>query len=245
MKIIKFFEFEIVESYFSFFCHIFNQDLKDLSLLPPFYNRLKKYKEITGYEVNGKRFYIKKYFNHFGEAESEWKNLFKLRSLGFSVPEPLFKRKSSDKIEIATFELKGIPLSKLLLKNKEIQEKLLYKLAELLSTLHKKGIYYQDCYLNHFFWNEKTGTLSFLDVSRILINPFFTLKYKIKDLSQLCYSFEEYFGDRGKTLFPKFLSYYLNLSQIKPTLLIKSLVKLKAFLIKWRTERAKKKGKIL
>jgi len=168
-----------------------------------------------------------------------------LRSLGFSVPEPLFKRKSSDKIEIATFELKGIPLSKLLLKNKEIQEKLLYKLAELLSTLHKKGIYYQDCYLNHFFWNEKTGTLSFLDVSRILINPFFTLKYKIKDLSQLCYSFEEYFGDRGKTLFPKFLSYYLNLSQIKPTLLIKSLVKLKAFLIKWRTERAKKKGKIL
>jgi len=245
MNIIKFFEFEIVEDYFSFFCHIFNQDLKDLSLSHSFYNRLKRYKEISGYEVNSERFYIKKYFDHFEEAESEWKNLFLLQSLGFSIPHPFFKRKNPNKIEIATFELKGKSLSKLLSKNKEIQEKLLYKLAELLSTLHKKGLYYQDCYLNHFFWDEKTETLGFLDVSRVLSNPRFSFKYRIKDLGQLGYSFEEYLGEKAKPFFQNFLSYYSDLSGIELKWFIKFLIKFKIWLIRRKTERARKKGKKL
>ena len=160
------------------------------------------------------------------------------------MPEPFFRRKSPDKVEIATFELKGKLLLKLL-KNKELQDNLIYKLAELLSTLHLKRLYYQDCYLNHFFWDKDAETLWFLDVSRVISNPRFSLKYQIKDLAQLGYSFEEYFGDKGKPFFKKVLSYYLALSGIKPAWLVKSLVKFKIWLIRKRTEWARSKGKRL
>ena len=200
---------------------------------------------MKGYEINGQKFYIKEYFAYFKEADLKWENLFMLCSLGFSVPEPFFIRKSPDKVEIATFELKGKPLSELLLKNKESQDNLIYKLAELLSALHLKGLYYQDCYLNHFFWNEETETLGFLDVSRVISNPFFFLKYQIKDLAQLGYSFEEYFGDKGRAFFQKIFSYYLKLSGIKASLLLKFLVECKIWLIRRRTKRKRRKGKLL
>jgi len=244
MSIVKIASFEVLEKYILLFNQIFDQNSQNLSLPSFFFEHKKGYRKIKGYEVNGQRFYIKEYFAHFKEAESEWENLFKLRSLGFSVPEPFFIRKSPDKVEIATFELKGKPLS-MLLKNKGVQERLLYKLAELLSALHLKRFYHQDCYLNHFFWDEKTKTLGFLDVSRILVNPCFSLKYRIKDLAQLGYSFEKYLGEKGPSLFQNFLSYYLDLSGTKLKWLVKSLVKFKIWLIRKRTERARKRGKIL
>ena len=244
MNTVKIADFEVLEKHLFFFSQIFKQSFYDLFLPDPFFEHKKRYKLIKGYEVNSQRFYIKEYFDHFEEAESEWENLFKLQSLEFSVPDPFFKRKSLDKVEIATFELKGKPLSELL-KDQREQDILFYKLAELLSSLHLKNLYHQDCYLNHFFWDEKTKTLGFLDVSRILINPRFPLKYRIKDLAQLGYSFEEYLGKNAPPLFQKFLSYYLDLSGIKLKCLVKSLVKFKVWLIRWRTKRAKKRGKRL
>jgi tRNA A-37 threonylcarbamoyl transferase component Bud32 len=165
--------------------------------------------------------------------------------LGFSVPEPFFISRKEDKIEIATFALKGEPLSSLLLANKEKQTFLVAKLAELIASLHDKNLYHQDCYLYHFFWDEESETLSFLDVPRVLQNPSFSLKYQIKDLGQLGYSFEECFGKTGKELFQQFLNYYLNFSKNKHPIFLIFLVKLKVALIKWRTERAKLKGKKL
>jgi hypothetical protein len=78
-----------------------------------------------------------------------------------------------------------------------------------------------------------------------LVNPRFSLKYRIKDLAQLGYSFEEYLGKDASPSFQKFLSYYLDFSGTKLKWLIKSLVKFKVWLIRKRTERARKKGKIL
>ncbi|MCD6489773.1 MAG: hypothetical protein J7K20_03485, partial [Thermodesulfobacterium sp.] len=211
----------------------------------PFYYRLKRYKEIAGYEINSCKFFIKKYLNYFDEAEKEWSNLLNLKKLGFSVPESFFIRRRPDKVEIATFELKGIPIFKLILKEQEKQDILLYKLAELISFLHKQNLYHQDCYLNHFFWDEKTETLGFLDVSRVLANPCFPLKYRVKDLAQLGYSFEEYFGDKGKPYFQKFLSYYLDFSKPIFAKFVRLLVNFKTGLIRRRTEKARAKGKRL
>ncbi|WP_168194305.1 lipopolysaccharide kinase InaA family protein [Thermodesulfobacterium sp. TA1] len=244
MSITLVFGFEVVIEHLSFFYKIFDKKSQNLFLPKPFFEREKRYRKVKGYEVDGQRFYIKKYSNCFEEANSEWRNLLRLRELGFSVPEPFFIRKRPDKLEIATFELKGKPLSELL-KNKELQANLIYKLAELLSALHLKRLYHQDCYLNHFFWEEETEILGFLDVSRVLSNPRFSLKYQIKDLAQLGYSFEEYFGEKGAFLFQKFLSRYLELSKSKPAWLVKFLVEFKIWLIRRRTKRARLKGKKL
>ncbi len=245
MFFIKIFDFEVVIEYFSFFYKILDKNSQNLFLPAPFFEREKRYRKIKGYEINSQKFYIKEYSDHFEEAESEWKNLFRLKELGFFVPEPFFIRRKPDKVEIATFELKGTPLSDLLLKNQEKQKFLSNKLAEIISTLHQQNLYHQDCYLNHFFWDEETETLGFLDVSRVLANPRFPLKYRVKDLAQLGYSFEEYFGDKGKPFFQKFLSYYLDFSKPIFAKFVKLLVNFKTGLIKRRTEKVRAKGKRL
>jgi len=242
---VKILNFEVSQKYVSFFNKIFDQTSQGLFLPSPCFEHEKRYRKVKGYEINGHKFYIKEYSAHFEEASSEWENLFRLRELGFSVPDPFFRRRTSNKVEIATFELKGLPLSNLLQKEQEKRDFLIKKLAKLISDLHFKNLYHQDCYLNHFFWDEKTKTLGFLDVSRILVNPRFSLKYRVKDLAQLGYSFEEYLGKNAPPLFQKFLSYYLDLSGIKLKCLVKSLVKFKIWLIRWRTKRAREKGKKL
>jgi tRNA A-37 threonylcarbamoyl transferase component Bud32 len=245
MEIVKIGEYEVMKEYMDLFSKIFNNNTFSVHFLNSFFEHKKNYKCTKGFEINGKKIFIKGYSAHFDEAEAEWKNLFKLKKLGFSVPEPFFIRRKKDKIEIATFALKGEPLSSLLLANKEKQTFLVAKLAELIASLHDKNLYHQDCYLYHFFWDEESETLSFLDVPRVLQNPSFSLKYQIKDLGQLGYSFEECFGKTGKELFQQFLNYYLNFSKTKHPIFLIFLVKLKMALIRWRTQRAKLKGKKL
>jgi tRNA A-37 threonylcarbamoyl transferase component Bud32 len=245
METVKIGEYEVMKEYMDLFSKIFNNNTFAVHFLNCFFEHRKRYKWTKGFEFSGKRIFIKDYADHFDEAEDEWKNLFMLKKLGFSVPEPFFISRKEDKIEIATFALKGEPLSSLLLANKEKQTFLVAKLAELIASLHVKNLYHQDCYLYHFFWDEESETLSFLDVPRVLQNPLFSLKYQIKDLGQLGYSFEECFGKTGKELFQQFLNYYLNFSKIKHTNFLIFLVKLKMALIRWRTERAKLKGKKL
>jgi len=245
METVKIGEYEVMKEYMDLFSKIFNNNAFDFHFLNCFFEHKKGYKWTIGFKFNGKSIFIKAYSAHFDEAEAEWKNLFKLKKLGFSVPEPFFIRRKKDKIEIATFALKGEPFYSLLLANKEKQTFLVAKLAELIASLHAKNLYHQDCYLYHFFWDEESETLSFLDVPRILQNPSFSLKYQIKDLGQLGYSFEECFGKTGKELFQQFLNYYLNFFKTKHTNFLIFLVKLKMALIRWRTERAKLKGKKL
>lgn len=245
MYVSKISDFEVVDAHLPFFYKIFDPNLLRLNLPAPFFEREKRYRQIKGYEVNGQKFYIKTYTAHFEEAEAEWENLLKLKTLGFSVPEPFFRHKSFDKVKIATFALKGVPLSSLIPKSQQNQENLLYRLAELISRMHLKNFFHQDCYLNHFFWDEHSQNLGFLDVSRVIKDPKIPLSYQIKDLGQLGYSFEEYFGNSGPILFEKFLSYYLGLVNQSSKGLLKFLVKLKVWLIRRRTLKAKKRGKKL
>jgi len=245
MNIIKIGPFEVVSEEVTFFNQIFLIEKRALNLPEPFFEHQKRYKIVKGYIVEGKKFFVKEYLSHFEEGDKEWENLFFLGRLGFNVPKPIFRLKSSKQYLLATLALNGTPLSQLLIEDKDQNNFFLKALGELLVRLHKQNLYHQDCYLNHFFWDEKTKTLGFLDVSRILVNPRFSLKYRIKDLAQLGYSFEEYLGKNAPSLFQKFLSYYLDLSKIKLKWLIKSLVKFKVWLIRWRTKQAKKRGKRL
>lgn len=75
--------------------------------------------------------------------------------------QSFFIRKRPDKIEIATFELKGVPFSDLLIKEQEKQEFLINRLTEIISSLHQRNFYHQDCYFNYFFWGEKMKLLIF------------------------------------------------------------------------------------
>lgn len=245
MSVIKIEPFEIVSEEVTFFNQIFLVEKRALNLPEPFFEHQKRYKIIKGYIVEGRKFFVKEYLSHFEEGDKEWENLFFLKRLGFNVPKPIFRLKSSKQYLLATLALDGTPLSQLLIEDKDQNNFFLKALGELLVRLHKQNLYHQDCYLNHFFWDEKTKTLGFLDVSRILVNPRFSLKYRIKDLAQLGYSFEEYLGKNAPSLFQKFLSYYLDLFGIKLKWLVKSLVKFKVWLIRKRTERARKKGKAL
>jgi tRNA A-37 threonylcarbamoyl transferase component Bud32 len=122
---------------------------------------------------NYQNFFIKIYSECFDEAEAEWKNLFKLKKFGFSVPEPFFIRRKEDKIEIATFALKGEPLSSLLLANKEKQTFLVAKLAKLIASLHAKNLYHQDCYLYHFFGMKSQKPLVFWMSQEFYKIPYF------------------------------------------------------------------------
>ncbi len=240
--------YQVVKEYAHLFQEIFDEPSKDIKPLPVFFQHKKRYRKIRGLEAFGERFYLKEYYTRFDEAEAEWKNLLRLKDLGFSVPEPFFFLRLTDRVVVATFEIKGVPLSELLQTHPQERKKLIFKLSELLANLHSKNIYHQDCYLNHFYWNEDSQTLSFLDVPRVLFNPHFPLRYQIKDLGQVGYSFEEYLKEEGREVFQIFLFYYLE--NIKSLCrghkrLIKILTGVKVWLIRRRTLRARRKGKVL
>jgi tRNA A-37 threonylcarbamoyl transferase component Bud32 len=240
--------YQVIKEYAHFFQEIFDETSKDIKPLPVFFQHEKRYRKVRGIEAFGKRFYLKEYYAQFDEAEAEWKNLLRLKELGFSVPEPFFFLRLANRAVVATFEIKGVPLSELLQTHSQERKKLIFKLSELLANLHSQNIYYQDCYLNHFYWHEDSQTLSFLDVPRVLFNPPFPLRYQIKDLGQVGYSFEEYLKEEGRKAFQTFLFYYLeNIKSLcrSHKRLIKILAKTKVWLIRRRTLRARRKGKVL
>ncbi len=229
--------FQINKEYLLYFEDILCPFPKLLQVFPqPFFIHKKRYREIYGYELKGLRFYLKIYTDCFFEAESEWKNLQILLERGFKPPKPIFYYKNRSYALIATEEVPGKPLSELLKENPY----LLKTLANFMASFHKEKIFHQDCYLNHFYWDGKE--IYILDVSRVKINPLFSLKYQIKDLAQLGYSFETYFGKRGLECFEIFLKHYENLFTPLSSIL-KFLLFLKIKRIRKRTENAKKKLK--
>ncbi len=216
----------------------------DLSRLSsPFFVHKKAYRRITGYEIEGRRIYVKEYMENFEEAEREWYNLQMLREEGFLVPTPLFFKREKEKALLVTEALEGSPLSELLPRAKE-PEIYLKALAELLSELHKRGLFHQDCYLNHFYWEDSTKTLSFLDVARVKRGGLFSFYYQIKDLAQLGYSFEEYLGERGPHFFKIFLSFYEK-KRGKLSFLKRDLLKIKMAQIRRRTMKRRLEGRPL
>jgi hypothetical protein len=238
----------VIKEYAHLSREIFDEPSKDIKPLPVFFQHEKSYRKIRGIEAIGRRFYLKEYFARFDEAEAEWKNLLRLKELGFPVPEPFFFLRLADRAVVATFEIKGVPLSELLQTHPQERKKLIFKLSELLANLHSQNIYYQDCYLNHFYWHEDSQTLSFLDVPRVLFNPPFPLRYQIKDLGQIGYSFEEYLKEEGREAFQIFLFYYLeNIKSLCKShkRLIKILTGVKVWLIRRRTLKARRRGKVL
>lgn len=212
-------------------------------LSSPFFTHKKSYRKISGYEIEGEKIYIKEYLKNFEEAEREWQNLQILKKEGFLVPTPLFFKREKDRAFLVTEALRGIPLSELLLRTKEPE--IYWKiLSKLLSELHKKGFFHQDCYLNHFYWNDTTKTLSFLDVARVKRGGLFSFYYQIKDLSQIGYSFEEYLGERGPQFFDIFLRFYeKNYGRL--SFLKRLLIKIKIAQIRKRTLRRRLEGRPL
>ncbi|BAU23923.1 hypothetical protein THC_1558 [Caldimicrobium thiodismutans] len=225
---------------------VWEEKIKEISLKDlksPFFVHQKRYRKITGYEYEGMKFYLKEYFDNFDEVKREWENLKFLYEKGFPVPKPLFIKEEKEKIVIGMEALRGTPLSEIL-KKSDSEDKYLKALSLLLGKLHKENLFHQDCYLNHFYWDEETKRLSFLDVARIKNTKVFSFYYQVKDLAQLGYSFEEYLGEKGPHYFQNFLKFYEELTgRLSP--LQKILLKFKISRIRFRTLKRKNEGKPL
>ncbi|MGB9762116.1 MAG: lipopolysaccharide kinase InaA family protein [Caldimicrobium sp.] len=231
--------FQINIEYLLYFEKLLNPYPEILKELPePFFKHQKRYRQIFGFDLKGIRFYLKIYSDRLFEAKSEWKNLCFLYEKGFNPPKPLFFFHNSSYALIATEEVPGKPLSELL---KE-KPSLLKVLAQFLASFHKEKLFHQDCYLNHFYWDGEK--IYILDVSRVKVGPLFTLKYHIKDLAQLGYSFENYLHEKSSEFLETFLNFYENyFHSLSP--IFKFLLSLKIKRIRQRTERVRKKGKPL
>ncbi|MEZ0343247.1 MAG: lipopolysaccharide kinase InaA family protein [Caldimicrobium sp.] len=219
-------------------------EISDLEkFFQPFFIHQKAYRKIYGYEIEGKKIFIKMYLSNLEEGEREWENLKLLSEMGYPVPTPLFFKKEKERVFIATEALMGTPLSEILPDSQD-SELYLKALAELLSQLHKNSLFHQDCYLNHFYWDEASQKLSFLDVARVKSSKVFAFYYQVKDLSQLGYSFEEYLGQRGPIYFQVFLKFYeKNMQEL--SIFQKILLKFKISRIRKRTIKRRLKGKPL
>ena len=216
------------------------------NLPDPYFFRKKRYRIVSAYQIKGFKIFIKKYLAHPEEAKKEWENILLLWEKGVLTSIPVFFALSEDKrAMIGTEEIRGKRVIDIIQDDPSKVSFFISKIAEFLAKFHKIVFFHQDCYLNHFYYDEKSDQLIIIDVSRVKYKPSFSKYYFIKDLAQLGYSFEEYFGDKGRPFFQKFLSYYLDLSNPMPARLVRLLVNFKIGLIRRRTEKARAKGKKL
>jgi len=159
------------------------------------FSRKKGYREVKAYKIENKVIFIKKYLHNFKEAEKEWQNLQLLWKKGFPTSVPVFYYPREDAVLLGTEKIPGKLILEIIKEYPERKLEMLETLAKTLVDFHREGLFHQDCYLNHFYFDEKSRFLYILDVSRVLENPFLEFYYQVKDLSQLKYSFLEYFPE--------------------------------------------------
>jgi len=207
-----------------------------------FFHR-KRYRLIESYLVEGKEIFIKKYADCFKEAEKEWQNIQLLWKRGFPTSVPVFYYPREDAVLLGTEKIPGKLILEIIKEHPERKLEMLETLAKTLVDFHREGLFHQDCYLNHFYFDEKNKLLYILDVSRVLEKPFLKFYYQVKDLSQLKYSFLEYFSETWEKDWKIFFEAYQKFWG-KPLGLLKlTLLNLKFRKIKKHTEKLKKLGK--
>jgi|GEM_PF-547836 len=207
-----------------------------------FFRHQKRYRQVRGLELKNCKIYIKKYLENLSEAEREWNNIIFLWSKGFPTSIPIFFYKSQKEAFLGTKALEGKTI--LDYEEKDLIQINLFmeKIAFYLAKLHREKIFHQDCYLNHFYWDEKEGLLYLIDVSRILYHPSFSTYYQIKDLSQLKFSFYKYFPTNGEKFWEYFFDTYVKEYNLKLKYIYNMAIILKFLLIKRHTLKSKKLG---
>ncbi|MCS7278567.1 MAG: hypothetical protein NZ530_00715 [Thermodesulfobacteriaceae bacterium] len=205
-----------------------------------YYN--KRYRTIEAYQLDNLRFYIKKYEDHLKEAETEWKNLIFLWKMGFPTLEPWIFGKTKNKALIVTEELPYPSLLKLL-KEKSIQTEIIFlKFSKFLACFHEHNLFHQDCYLGHFYYDIKQDVFYIMDVARVKHNPMLKIKYLIKDLAQIQYSFIELFQEKTLYWWKFFWKEYNKNRKKKLNNLIQFLINKKSLLIQKHTQKVIKRG---
>ncbi|HPO91102.1 MAG TPA: lipopolysaccharide kinase InaA family protein [Victivallales bacterium] len=177
-------------------------------------------------------------------AIHEWNAIKKFKELNLNVPEPVAVAKFAN--GNSCILTKGIEnyvrASEILSKNYNINEKrrknIISQIARITGIMHSANSAHQDLYLLHFFViPEEDDKIYLIDLQRAIISPKqFSVRWIIKDLSQLFFSAEEIFTEAEKELFRVEYSHY-----VQPELLEKLLPKV---LRKINTLRKKAKKKI-
>lgn len=201
----------------------------------------KRYRIVSAYQINGSKIFIKKYLAHIEEAKKEWENIFLLWSKGFPTSVPVFFTMSQDKrAMIGTEEVNGEGFLEIVQNDSSKTAFLISKIAKFLAEFHITGLFHQDCYLNHFYYNKNLDQLIVIDISRVKYNPFFSKYFFIKDLAQLKFSFYTYFQNEALNFWNIFWENYNN--EFKNSLFLAKLIDLKVRLIKRHTDRVLKRG---
>ena len=224
---------------------LFLEKVKDWDNLerffPLIFSHQKTYRKVKAIQIDSLQIYIKRYKANLKEAFQEWKNILFLWSKGYPTSFPIFYIKDKKFALIGTKKIEGISFIDYL--NSEKVNFFIEKIATYLGNLHKEKIFHQDCYLNHFYLDEKEDILYMIDVSRVLYNPLLKFYYQIKDLSQLKFSFSFYFKDNWKILWESFMIKYENTIGYSLINLHKFLLEFKFKKIKSHTQKLLKKVK--
>lgn len=197
----------------------------------------KAYREIRAIKWKNKEIFLKKYLSNFEEAINEWKNINLLWERGFFTSHPLFFYQHPSFIIIATEKIEGHSFMDYLNLSQEKRLAFLERIAKHLALFHKTTFIHQDCYLNHFYWNEIKDKLYIIDVSRVKYKPPFLKYYQIKDLSQLKFSFYKYLKRDWKNFWLLFLKIYEETLGEKLSLWQRGLIFIKFKLIKRHTQK--------
>ena len=206
--------------------------------------RKKRYKIIETYDFKNKKIFIKKYLSYPEEAQKEWKNiLFLWRKNFFTLIPVFFALSRDDRAIIGTEEVEGKCFVNAL-KNKSIEISFfISKIAEFLAKFHKAKLFHQDCYLNHFYYDEKEDKIIIIDVSRIKHKPVLEFYYQIKDLAQLKFSFSVYLENKAEKFWDIFIKEYFKINETKYNKkLFFKILNLKTYMIKRHTERVIARG---
>jgi len=226
---------------------LFLEKVKDWDNLerffPLIFSRQKTYRKIKAIQIDSLQIYIKRYKDNLKEAFQEWGNILFLWSKGYPTSIPIFLWNIKNYAFVGTKKIDGFCFIEYLNSKQEFIPFLIKKIASYIGSLHKEKIFHQDCYLNHFYLDEKEDILYMIDVSRVLYNPLLKFYYQIKDLSQLKFSFSFYFKDNWKILWESFMIKYENTIGYSLINLHKFLLEFKFKKIKSHTQKLLKKVK--
>ncbi len=205
------------------------------------FSRKKNYRKVKGYRVGDLEIYLKFYLENFKEAKQEWQNILWFWERGFPTSIPILLYETNQAVILGTKKFSGRLCLDIIKEKPQAKEIQLSKIAEFLAKLHKAGLFHQDCYLNHFYFEEENQTLYVIDVARVLNQPKFSFYYHLKDLAQLTYSFKEYFEETWQEDWKLFFNFYEKFWGRPWGFFKKWLIFLKVKEIERRTERRKRR----
>ncbi len=176
--------------------------------------KAKKKRAIYKFQLEGKNFFVKKYFSlpliGKTEAFNEWAAAKNLSKEGFRVPTPVafgIRRQGLRRQAFTVFlEAEGKRLEDIFRQQKEKASRLVVPLATFAARFHRFGFSHQDFYLCHIFWDEKSFVL--IDLQRVRHRRRPPLSWLVKDIAQLFYAAQGVLGEDFEVFFRKFKPVY-------------------------------------